>query len=305
MLDLLWLVPVLPFAGALLLLLFGPRLGRAGTAVVGCGSILAAAVLSSLIAAEFAGAPPPNHAYEQVLWTWIGVENFRPAIGFHLDALSLVMMTVVAWVAFLIHVYSTEYMAGDEGYSRFFGYMNLFVGSMLTLVLANNMLLLFLGWEGVGLCSYLLIGFWYKEPANGYAARKAFIVTRVGDTAMTVGLFILFYGLGTLDIQEMLRRAAAQWARQFGLPHRRRGAVAGRGRGQIRPTPLADLAARRHGGPHAHERADSCRNDGHRRCLPDRPHAHHFRTGPAGDAGGGGGGRRHPAGRRLQRAYAG
>ncbi len=102
-------------------------------------------------------------------------------------------------------------MADDDGYSRFFAYMNLFVASMLMLVLADNLLLLYLGWEGVGLCSYLLIGFWYKDRANGRAARKAFVVTRVGDAAMAVGLFLLFTQLGTLNIQEIAHRAAAQW----------------------------------------------------------------------------------------------
>ena len=106
----------------------------------------------------------------------------------------------------------------DEGYSRFFAYMNLFVGSMLTLVLADNLLLLYLGWEGVGLCSYLLIGFWYQDPANGAAARKAFIVTRVGDTAMAIGLFLLFTHLGTLDIQALMHRAAQQWPAGSALP---------------------------------------------------------------------------------------
>ena len=107
--------------------------------------------------------------------------------------LSLVMIFVITFVGFLIHLYSAEFMQDDEGYSRFFAYMNLFVGSMLTLVLADNLLLLYLGWEGVGLCSYLLIGFWYKDPANGAAARKAFIVTRIGDTVMAIGLFLLVH----------------------------------------------------------------------------------------------------------------
>ncbi len=209
--ELVWLIPALPFAGAAFLLLFGPRLGRVPVAVAGCGSIAASAVAATMAAYGFLTAPPPGNAYEQVLWTWIGVGNFNPQIGFHVDALALVMILVVTWVGFLIHLYSVEYMAGDEGYSRFFGYMNLFVGSMLTLVLANNLLLLFLGWEGVGLCSYLLIGFWYTDAANGTAAQKAFIVTRVGDTAMTVGLFVLFYGFGTLHIREILSRAPAEW----------------------------------------------------------------------------------------------
>ena len=117
----------------------------------------------------------------------------------------------------MIHVYSAEYMRDDEGYSRFFAYMNLFVASMLVLVLADNLLLLYVGWEGVGLCSYLLIGFWYADPANGRAARKAFLVTRVGDAAMAVGLLLLFDQLGTLQIQELMQRASRQWPAGSGL----------------------------------------------------------------------------------------
>jgi NADH-quinone oxidoreductase subunit L len=122
------------------------------------------------------------------------------------------MILVVTVVGFFIHLYSSEFMLDEEGYSRFFAYMNLFVGSMLILVLADNLLLLYLGWEGVGLCSYLLIGFWYKDPANGHAARKAFIVTRIGDTAMALGLFLLFTNLGTFDIQDLMLNASQQWA---------------------------------------------------------------------------------------------
>ena len=139
-----------------------------------------------------------------------GRRTFTPPIALHLDALSLVMVLVVTFVGFLIHLYSTEFMPTKRATRRFFAYMNLFVGSMLILVLADNLLLLFLGWEGVGLCSYLLIGFWYRDPANGRAARKAFIVTRVGDAALLIGLFLLFTHLGTLDIQaaDAARRAA-------------------------------------------------------------------------------------------------
>jgi NADH-quinone oxidoreductase subunit L len=128
------------------------------------------------------------------------------------------MMLVVTWVGFLIHLYSTEFMIDEEGYSRFFAYMNLFVSAMLTLVLADNLLLLYLGWEGVGLCSYLLIGFWYTKPENGYAARKAFVVTRVGDTAMAIGLFLLFTHLGTLQIQDVMTRAREVWPESSALP---------------------------------------------------------------------------------------
>ena len=211
MLQLLWLVPAIPFAGALLLAILGPRMRAKMVALLGTGTIAASAAISLLIAADFLAAPPPGGAYTQTLWTWIEVGSFHPAIAFYLDALSLLMMLVVTFVSFLIHLYSTAFMRGDEGYSRFFAYMNLFVASMVTLLLADNLLLLYLGWEGVGLCSYLLIGFWYQDPANGRAGRKAFIVTRVGDTAMAVGLFLLFHSLGTLRIQDLMHAAQTQW----------------------------------------------------------------------------------------------
>jgi NADH-quinone oxidoreductase subunit L len=217
MLDLLWLVPILPIASALLLVILGPRLSRTGVASLGVGSIGLCMLIAFLVSFRFLTAPPPGHAYTQSLWTWIQVGGFSPRIAFYLDPLSLVMMLVVVFVGFLIHLYSSEFMLHDEGYSRFFAYLNLFVGSMLILLLADNLLFLYLGWEGVGLCSYLLIGFWYKEPANGYAARKAFIVTRVGDTAMAIGLFLIFTHLGTLGIQESMRRAAQQWPVGSGL----------------------------------------------------------------------------------------
>jgi NADH-quinone oxidoreductase subunit L len=209
--SLLWLVPALPLASALVLVLFGSRLSRGAVAAFGVGSIGLSALITILVALSFFSAPPSGNSYTQVLWTWIDVAGFKPEISFYLDALSLVMVLVVTFVGFLIHLYSAEFMVEDEGYSRFFAYMNLFVASMITLLLGNNLLLLYLGWEGVGLCSYLLIGFWYRDPANGLAARKAFIVTRVGDTAMSLGLFLLFTQLGTLQIQDLMQRASQQW----------------------------------------------------------------------------------------------
>ena len=211
MIRLLWLIPALPFTSALVLLLFGSRFSRRTTAEVGVGSIGISALITILVAIGFFNSPPAGDSWTQVLWTWINVAGFDPQIGFYLDALSLVMLLVVTFVGFLIHIYSAEFMIGDEGYSRFFGYMNLFVASMITLLLGDNLLLLLLGWEGVGLCSYLLIGFWYRDPANGLAARKAFIVTRAGDTALMLGLFLLFTQLGTLRIQDLMQRASEQW----------------------------------------------------------------------------------------------
>jgi NADH-quinone oxidoreductase subunit L len=209
MLGLLWLIPAIPFVSALALAVL--RIPRKLVAWIAAGATAASAVLSLLVTISFLSAPPAANAYTQVLWTWFDVGGLRPEIAFYLDPVSLIMVLVVAFVGFLIHLYSTEFMIDDEGYSRFFAYMNLFFASMLTLLLANNLLLLYLGWEGVGLCSYLLIGFWYRDPANGRAGRKAFIVTRVGDTALVVGLFLLFHDLGTLQIQELMLRATQHW----------------------------------------------------------------------------------------------
>jgi NADH-quinone oxidoreductase subunit L len=217
-LHLLWLVPAFPILGFLVLAFAGARLPRKASSTVGVASIGASAVVSILVAASFLMAPPAGGAFRQTLWSWIDIGWFRPQVALYLDALSLVMTTVVTVVSFLIHLYSAEFMAGDDGLSRFFAYMNLFVASMVTLLLADNLLLLYVGWEGVGLCSYLLIGFWYRDPANGLAARKAFIVTRVGDTAMALGLFLLFTHLVTLDIQASMDLAAARWPVGSGLP---------------------------------------------------------------------------------------
>jgi NADH-quinone oxidoreductase subunit L len=218
MLQLLWIIPLLPFASFLVLAVFGPRLPRLITAIIGVGSVGASAVLTFLVAGSFIGSPPPDHAFSQTLYVWMDVAGFSPTITFYLDSLSLIFMLVITFVGCLIHLYSSEFMIDEEGYSRFFAYMNLFVGSMLVLVLADDLLFLYLGWEGVGLCSYLLIGFWYTDPENGYAARKAFVVTRVGDAALAVGLFLIFTQLGTLNIQQFQALATQQWAAGSVLP---------------------------------------------------------------------------------------
>jgi NADH-quinone oxidoreductase subunit L len=217
MLSLLWLIPALPTAGFVLLMLLNRRLGRTGTAIIGAGSVGLAALVALLVCGSFKVSPPDGNAYHQVLWTWMDVDGFAPTIGFYLDAVSVVWVLVITGVGFLIHLYSTEHMEHDEGYTRFFMYLNLFVASMLVLVLADNLLLLYLGWEGVGLCSYLLISFWQKDPQNVYSGRKAFIVTRVGDTAMIAGLFLLFTQLGTLQIQPLMHAAQTQWTPDSGV----------------------------------------------------------------------------------------
>jgi NADH-quinone oxidoreductase subunit L len=211
MLELLWLIPSLPFAGFLILALSGRRLPAKSAAFIGVISVGLSAAVAFIVSYSFIVSPPTGYSYTQVLWTWLQVGGFAPEIAFYLDVLSAVMILVVTFVSFFIHLYSVEFMRDDEGYRRFFAYMNLFVGSMLTLVLANNLVLLYLGWEGVGLCSYLLIGFWYKDPANGRAAIKAFVVTRIGDASMAVGLFLLFTAFGTLQIQQILHLASQHW----------------------------------------------------------------------------------------------
>jgi len=211
MLDLLWLVPAVPLIGFLALAVAGGWLSRGVIALVGVGSTGLSMAAAWLVGIAFIASDPSVQAYDQTLWTRLDVSGLAPTVGFYLDQLSLVMMLVITLVGFLIHLYSAEFMIGDEGYRRFFAYMNLFVASMLTLVLADNLLLLYLGWEGVGLCSYLLIGFWYREPDNGAAAQKAFIVTRLGDVALAIGLLLLFTHLGTLSIQDLMARATEQW----------------------------------------------------------------------------------------------
>ena len=215
MLDLIWLLPTFPLLGFLSLVLTGGSLPKKIVAVIGAGSIGLSFLVAAIIAAQFL-ANGEAHFIKEV-WVWMSVGSFSPGFTFYLDGLSLVMMLVITGIGFLIHLYSAGFMLDDPSYSRFFSYMNLFVASMLMLVLADNLVLLYLGWEGVGLCSYLLIGFWYENPANGYAARKAFVTTRVGDTSMAIGLFLLFAQLGTLNIQDMLHAAEAQWAIGSGL----------------------------------------------------------------------------------------
>jgi NADH-quinone oxidoreductase subunit L len=208
-LETIWLLPTLPLLGFLILACSAGRLPKRAVAIVGAGSIGLAFLVAASIATEFLTSQEEVFVYEA--WVWMSVGSFSPGFTFYLDGLSLVMMLIITGVGFLIHLYSTGFMFDDPSFSRFFAYMNLFVCAMLMLVLADNLVLLYLGWEGVGLCSYLLIGFWYENPANGYAARKAFVVTRVGDTSMAIGLFLLFRELGTLNIQDLMHNAQAQW----------------------------------------------------------------------------------------------
>ena len=211
-------------------------------------------------------------------------------LAFRMDALSGVMCLIITFVGFLIHVYSAGYMADEPDYARFFAYLNLFCGAMLVLVLGDSLPVMFIGWEGVGLCSYLLIGFWYSSTANADAGKKAFITNRIGDFGFLLGMFLLFQYTGTLSIPRDHRGAATPggplmqplWLGQpvafwvGAVPVRRRDR-------QVGADPALRLAAGRDGGPHAGLGADPRRDDGDRRRLHGRAHARGLPAGAGGD----------------------
>nr|WP_218944186.1 NADH-quinone oxidoreductase subunit L [Marinobacter changyiensis] len=196
-----------PLAGTLILAFSAGRLGAGASSFIGVGSVGLAALATAWLVMTHSG-----DSEVVTLWTWIRVGDFQPTIGLAVDSLALVMMSVITGVGFLIHLFAAWYMTGEVGITRFYAWMNLFVFSMMLLVLGDNLLLLFLGWEGVGLCSYGLIGYYYQNSANGQAAFKAFVVTRIGDVFLALGLFLIFMELGTLDIATVLDQAPQAWA---------------------------------------------------------------------------------------------
>jgi NADH-quinone oxidoreductase subunit L len=212
----LWLVPLLPLLGALVngVVLRG-RLDRRGVTAVAWGSTLLSLLVGFAATIDYltSEAGRAHEAFEQVVWEWIpagalslldgSFADFTLEMGFRLDALSCVMLFVVTFVGFLIHVYSAGYMAQERGYQRYFAYLNLFMGAMLLLVLGSNFLVLFVGWEGVGLCSYLLIGFYYEQEFPPYAGRKAFLVNRIGDFGFLIGLLALAERFGSLAYRDI------------------------------------------------------------------------------------------------------
>jgi NADH-quinone oxidoreductase subunit L len=200
-----WIV-LFPLIGAAVNGLLGKRLGRANVQIVACGMIFASFVISAiaLYAVSFGGVS----SITQLWWKWFDIGSVPVEMSLTIDRLSAVLMCVVTGVGFLIHIFSTGYMAEDEGYWRYFSYLNLFVAAMSMLVLGSNLLVMFVGWEGVGLASYLLIGFWYTDEEKAYAGRKAFIVNRVGDFGFLLGVFTLVGLFGTVDFAELQVAAA-------------------------------------------------------------------------------------------------
>ena len=198
-------VPLLPLVGALLAGFAGPRLGRAFAHTVTILGVAAAFVLSCLVFQDVQA----GKTFNGPIYTWLTSGTINLQVGFLIDSLTVTMMLVVTFVSLMVHVYTIGYMAEDEGYTRFFAYISLFTFSMLMLVMSNNFLQLFFGWEAVGLVSYLLIGFWYTRPTAIYANLKAFLVNRIGDFGFLLGIGLVFAYLGTLDYAETFRLAPA------------------------------------------------------------------------------------------------
>jgi NADH-quinone oxidoreductase subunit L len=205
--DLLWLVPVLPFLGAAVNALLVRNRQKALISAVGVGFPGVSLLLALGILWQYLTMLRPQ-AIEQVLYAWT-TGDFAIDIGFRLDPLSAVMMFVVTFVGFWIHLYSVGYMGHEGGYRRYFSYLNLFMGMMLLLVMGNNFVVLFVGWEGVGLCSYLLIGYYFEDAFPPFAGKKAFVVNRIGDFAFLLGVFAIYANWGTLRFGELAERVAA------------------------------------------------------------------------------------------------
>jgi NADH-quinone oxidoreductase subunit L len=210
-LPLLAWIPLLPFIGALINLTIGRRLSRQTVHTIAIASVAAACGLALFLVFSKQGlfrevngvAVWKAGGFTQTVYSWIEVGSLKIDLSFTLDTLSAVMILIVTFVGTLIHIYSTGYMAHDPRYAAFFGYLNLFMGAMLTLVLGSNLPVMFIGWEGVGLCSFLLIGFWYEREDYATAGRKAFVVNRIGDFCFLLGMFLLFWAAKSLDFKTL------------------------------------------------------------------------------------------------------
>src|SRR5471032_1746995 len=204
------LIPLLPFLGFLLNASFGRRVSKAAAGVVACGAMAGSFVVSTAAVWQLVALPHESRAIANQVFTWISSGDFTAAFTLRLDPLSSVMILVITGIGSLIHIYSTAYMheESDSEFARYFSYLNLFAAFMLVLVLGSNFLVMFVGWEGVGLCSYLLIGFWYEKKSASDAGKKAFIVNRIGDFGFLLGVLLAFVRFGSVDFQEVARAAS-------------------------------------------------------------------------------------------------
>src|ERR1019366_2448737 len=205
MIKFVYLVPLLPLLGFVIIGLFGKTLSKGLVGLIGCGSILGAFALSLGIFFELIGQTDKSITVD--LFSWITAGKLSIPFSFLIDPLSSLFLLIITGIGFLIHLYSTGYMSHDEGFSRFFAYLNLFIFFMLLLVLGSNYLIMFVGWEGVGLCSYLLIGFWFKNTAYNNAAKKAFIMNRIGDLGFLLGIILIFTTFGSVTYHDVFLQA--------------------------------------------------------------------------------------------------
>ena len=205
MIKLIGLVPLFPLIGFLINGFFGKKIGKSVSGIIASVSILASFILSVLIFVELNGSSEKSHIVN--LFSWINSGNLKIPFEFLVDPLSSLFLLIITGIGFLIHIYSIGYMSHDEGFARFFTYLNLFVFFMLLLVLGSNYLIMFVGWEGVGLCSYLLIGFWFKNNAYNNAARKAFVMNRIGDLGFLLGIILVFITFGSISYNEVFLKA--------------------------------------------------------------------------------------------------
>jgi NADH-quinone oxidoreductase subunit L len=207
MIDIFWLIPFIPAISTFILAVFGTRLPRKYVSFQACGAVFLSFTLSLISFFWLLQLPHDQIPVTKTLFSWIDAGRFHADFAFQLDPLSSIMTLVVTGVGFLIHVYSIGYMAEDRSYSRFFTYMNLFTFAMLILVTADNLVLMFVGWEGVGLCSYLLIGFWFEKHSAANAGKKAFLVNRVGDAGFLLGILFIFVHLGSTQFTHITHMA--------------------------------------------------------------------------------------------------
>jgi len=207
--EMVWLIPALPLAGFVILVAFGKRIGDPLAGVVGTVAVAGSFLVSCVVALDLMAQPEEERQYVLTLWRWMPVGSFDLDFGFLLDPLSITMCLFVTGVGALIHLYSIGYMKGDENFPKFFTYLNLFVGSMLVLVLGSNLIVTYVGWEGVSACSLLLISFWFTDEANASAGKKSFVTNRFGDVGFMLGTFLVWITLGSVDYVEIGRSAGA------------------------------------------------------------------------------------------------
>ncbi len=296
MLDYAWIIPVIPAVSFALILFFGKKMPRQGSEI-GIAAVGASFVLSCIAAVQWIqrvndvagkegmgalsafgkGFLPHSGEHEAVVApvihqvTWWQNGGVKFTVGTQIDGLAVMMLFVVTLISLLVHIYSTSYMHGDVRYTYFYAALSLFTASMLTLVVASNTLQLLVGWELVGLCSFMLIGHWWEEQANSNAAMKAFLTTRTGDIGLMIGIIVTFFAAGqTFNIIGINNAALAGQGRAHDLA-RRRQLPAARHHRQERPVPAPHLAAGRHGRPDAGLRADPRRDHGRRRRVPRCP----------------------------------